>query len=308
MFEWYRRSKRCYVYLADVNGGKDAVQELKSSQWFTRGWTLQELLAPSDIVFYDRNWVAIGQTQRHRAVDAYEGVWLYSPFGIADGEFSYANLTSQLSEITGVPRQILAGTESIFGTCVAQRMYWASRRQTTRPEDRAYSLMGLFDISMSVLYGEGLEKAFDRLQREIMSKNPDQSIFAWYRPNAFSSRLLAESPDHFRDSGHVITLSNSRHSPFHMTNIGMRITLPVTTISNPRLYEGESAHAVLDCAVKENGELRRLTLSLDFLSRDPEGINIFVCNRPYSWTFCDTKAAKKLQSMYIVPRFTPDLS
>ncbi|KAH8909336.1 HET-domain-containing protein, partial [Coniochaeta sp. PMI_546] len=162
MFQWYGKAKRCYVYLADVNSGAHALQELKKSRWFTRGWTLQELIAPANIVFFARDWTAICQTQRYQELRSV-----------------HDNLTVRISRITGIPREILTGKKSISQTCVAQRMYWASRRLTTRPEDRAYSLMGLFNISMPILYGEGLEKAFDRLQRVIMSKTPDQSIFAW---------------------------------------------------------------------------------------------------------------------------------
>jgi hypothetical protein len=81
---------------------------------------------------------------------------------------------------------------------------------TTRAEDRAYSLMGLFDINMPIIYGEGLEKAFARLQRGIISRSPDQSIFAWFESNASSHRFLAESPDCFRNSGKVKQMDRSR--------------------------------------------------------------------------------------------------
>jgi hypothetical protein len=120
---------------------------LRKSQWFTRGWTLQELLAPSSIVFFDKDWIDIG---------------------------TKVSLEEIISEITGID-----DFTNFETACVAQKMSWAGKRETTRIEDKAYCLLGLFDVNMPPLYGEG-EKAFARLQLEILKTSDDESIFAWY--------------------------------------------------------------------------------------------------------------------------------
>ncbi|PMD29348.1 HET-domain-containing protein, partial [Hyaloscypha variabilis F] len=144
MYQWYQASQVCYAYLADVRLGKKLHRELEDSQWFTRGWTLQELLAPASVVFFDQDWVDIG---------------------------TKASLGEIISEITGI--EDLIDFES---ACVAQKMSWAANRKTTRVEDMAYCLLGLFDVNMPPLYGEG-ENAFIRLQLEILKTSDDESIF-----------------------------------------------------------------------------------------------------------------------------------
>ncbi|KAI6002305.1 hypothetical protein F5J12DRAFT_906395 [Pisolithus orientalis] len=117
MYRWYRNSQMCYVYLND---------------WFSRGWTLQELVAPKEAEFFNKSWVSIGIKQ---------------------------DLTSLLEDITRIPEKSVRA--------VAHIMSWAADRKTTRVEDRAYSLLGLFGVNMPMLYGEG-SKAFQRLQLEII--------------------------------------------------------------------------------------------------------------------------------------------
>lgn len=125
-------------------------EEFFNSQWFRRGWTLQELVAPNNVVFFSRDWEEIG---------------------------SKSSFTPLIERITGIDRGVLLMNypEEIS---VATRMSWAAGRQTTRVEDRAYSLLGLFGVYMPTIYGEG-EHAFVRLQIEIMKSFNDQSIFAW---------------------------------------------------------------------------------------------------------------------------------
>jgi hypothetical protein len=149
MFRWYREARVCYAYLTDV---QEATQ-LADSRWFTRGWTLQELVAPSTVWFYTRNWQYLG---------------------------SKVELQQEIQRITDIETKVL--TDGVLETVgIARRMSWAAKRQTTRIEDLAYSLMGIFDINMPLLYGEG-KKAFTRLQEEIMKTSDDQSLFAWGIP------------------------------------------------------------------------------------------------------------------------------
>ncbi|TBU37097.1 hypothetical protein BD309DRAFT_905736 [Dichomitus squalens] len=154
MYQWYGHATECYAFLADVPPGDDPrspESKFRSSRWFRRGWTLQELISPSKVKFLSNDWNIIGT--KHILVDLVE-------------------------EITGIPDESLLHKKSLDEFSVAQRLSWAAKRKTTRVEDRAYSLLGIFNINMPTLYGEG-HHAFRRLQEEIVQRVPDQSLFAW---------------------------------------------------------------------------------------------------------------------------------
>ncbi len=153
MFRWYKEAVVCYVYLSDVllfEDGYAPESQFRQSRWFTRGWTLQELVAPKEVKFYDALWEVIGNRSKLRYL---------------------------IQEITEIPASFFTN-QSVYDASIAQRMSWAANRQTTRKEDLAYCLIGLFDVNMPLLYGEG-DKAFRRLQEEIIKQSNDQSIFAW---------------------------------------------------------------------------------------------------------------------------------
>ncbi|KAF2442324.1 HET-domain-containing protein, partial [Karstenula rhodostoma CBS 690.94] len=151
MYLWYKRSKVCYAYLGDLTGFVPFEEALPQCRWFTRGWTLQELIGPQNLFFYDREW----NVQGHKS-----------------------QLGHILKGITGIRISILRGLADLSTIAVAEKMSWAAHRQTTRIEDTAYCLLGLFDINIPLLYGEE-EKAFVRLQEEIIKTTNDRSIFAW---------------------------------------------------------------------------------------------------------------------------------
>ncbi|KAI6151667.1 heterokaryon incompatibility protein-domain-containing protein [Pisolithus tinctorius] len=188
MFRWYQNSKKCYAYLHDVAAAGfptscDTGEYPGSSgwpEWFSRGWTLQELIAPTDLQFFNKVWQPIGDKR---------------------------NLSTTLEKITRVPSGILEEGLDSDRPSVAQIMSWAADRKTTRDEDRAYSLMGLVGINMPMLYGEG-EKAFLRFQHEIMRKSNDQTIFAWNPTSETpeASGVLADKPSHFRDCHDIIRI------------------------------------------------------------------------------------------------------
>lgn len=150
MFRWYRNAAKCYVYLSDVstNDHDDDQAGLSSqawqsafreSRWFTRGWTLQELIAPQSVEFFCSNRRWLGDKK---------------------------SLERQLSEITGITAPALRGT-ALSAFSVKERMSWAENRETKREEDKAYSLLGIFDVCFPLIYGEGGKNAFWRLREEL---------------------------------------------------------------------------------------------------------------------------------------------
>lgn len=204
MYSWYKKAKICYAYLADVPatlGTEKQKAAFANSRWFKRGWTLQELVAPSkEMIFLSSEWIEIGTKE---------------------------TLCEEIAAKTGIGVSILTGT-SFRTASIAKRMSWASGRETTRPEDIAYCLMGLFDIHMPMLYGEG-EKAFIRLQEEIIGNSDDQSLFAWTNSTEDAKLpcgLLASSPSRFANSGDVLPYSEwGSSAPFSTSNKGLRIEL-----------------------------------------------------------------------------------
>ncbi|KAK4561499.1 hypothetical protein LTR86_004817 [Recurvomyces mirabilis] len=197
MYAWYKQASLCIVYLSDVNCTSTTAMDvvsgrLKESAWFDRGWTLQELLAPSIRVFFSSEWTVLGIiTAEHVGKGAFR---------------NYYPLASLVSRITGIPYGALMSSMMIRQASVSKRMCWAATRQTSREEDMAYCLMGIFDVNMPLLYGEGAEKAFMRLQLEIIKKSTDESIFAWRVPDAAMwYGLLASSPRAFRHAGRIST-------------------------------------------------------------------------------------------------------
>jgi hypothetical protein len=206
MYRWYQQSCLCAVYLEDAFPARDQYSGvlfefnmatmLRGSKWITRGWTLQELIAPETLEFYDRKWGLMGSRN-----DFYAAV----------------------AEATGIPPTVLY-TGDLSRVSVAQKMSWAANRETTRVEDRAYSLMGLFGIHMPMLYGEG-DNAFRRLQEEIIRTTPDESIFAWRAVEgsiSSCSGLLAKSPNDFEGSQFIQFMRDDR-TQFATSNLGLRL-------------------------------------------------------------------------------------
>jgi hypothetical protein len=158
MFNWYAEAQLCYAFLSDVpNEDSGWNEDFGKSLWFTRAWTLQELLAPCAVEFYAADWSLIG-TRPARY--------------------------TELSRITGIASAALtkAWSQVKDAFLAAQKLSWAAHRHASRSEDAAYSLLGLFDVNMPMLYGEGERKAFLRLQKAIYKKDADHSLFL-FRPH-----------------------------------------------------------------------------------------------------------------------------
>ena len=280
MWKWYSEAAVCYVFLSDIISGCPELSDeganhwmdvddpstprligrprhkksrlfyesFRRAKWFRRGWTLQELIAPANVVFYSVRT----QGEKRRYIG------------------SKANLVETISALTKIDVPVLLHQRSVSSMSVAKRMSWAAGRKTRRTEDRAYCLLGLFDVNTPMLYGEGV-KSFSRLQEEIIKISSDHSIFAWGTASATSNgSLLARSPDDFAGGHRIATWGLS--GAFEMTNRGLRITLPVLT-------EGEKhaeCSAILNCRFDDRlHETLALRLSK---STDSEECHVVVSN------------------------------
>ena len=246
MYRWYQKADKCYAYLFDVKANQ--LETFRQSSWFTRGWTLQELIAPMKLLFYDTEWLKIG---------------------------SKTTLAAEVTAITGIDEGVLRKPSLLRmprGACIARKMYWASARQTSVPEDKAYCLLGLFDINMPLLYGEGAEKAFLRLQKELLSTTTDETIFAW-TSSTLGRGLLASEPRDFAASHDVkiIDLGDlGVRLPWAMTNIGFQFALTPTTWADVTPDRNSTTRTVttllikLRCARINTDEPIVLTVSKQF--------------------------------------------
>ncbi|KAK1753929.1 hypothetical protein QBC47DRAFT_325016 [Echria macrotheca] len=281
MFRWYQEASVCYAFLNDVDyrvgddvrdypflngpspkvpgnvpgndtssGGGDGdggvptiVEVMRHSRWFTRGWTLQELIAPADVRFYSKSWSLLGTK--------------LGSFGTAGQVNRFPEL---ISIITGIDLELLKGRIGLDDLSVASRMKWAAKRETTRIEDKAYCLMGIFGVNMPLLYGEG-NRAFIRLQEEILKLTTDHSIFAWKCPWDDPLRfqlcgLLATSPSFFADADYksATRAMTGVSAPSTMTNAGLhiRVYLKQAPAQSEDTVQGNESQArclaVLDCS------------------------------------------------------------
>lgn len=229
MFGWYKRSQVCYVYLSDITtdfeqlvASEDGFEAtLRQCRWLTRGWCLQELIAPQNIRFFNRQWQLIATKN---------------------------TISRDISELTGIPESVLISppTKDIHDFPIARRISWIAKRKTTRIEDMSYSLLGILDINMPMLYGEG-PMAFQRLQKEIINKYNDMSIFAWTGEASLSGFMpvLAPSPScfgtanvrhHDDDDGESASdLGDRLRTNFSITNQGVYFP-------NIRIYSQNASH------------------------------------------------------------------
>lgn len=192
----------CYAFLFDVPSSLENTAfsiALRNSRWFTRGWTLQELIAPACVIFFDNDWKELG---------------------------TKSSLRDLICATTLIQVDALLG-HKIENFSITQRISWASSRTTTIDEDIAYCLMGIFQVNMPLLYGEG-GNAFIRLQEEIIRRSDDHSIFAWQ--GHLSSGMLASSPEFFQGSTDIVRVNSIPTEPFTLTNKGVNLKPPLRRI------------------------------------------------------------------------------
>jgi hypothetical protein len=234
------------AYLTDINEGTTAPydpahydpadpQGLGKSRWFTRGWYLQELIAPSNMHFFDCEWCYLG---------------------------SKYSLRHSITYITGIDEFSLFSS-NLSAVSVSRKMSWAAERKTTRVEDIAYCLLGIFDINMPLLYGEG-EKAFIRLQEEIIRQTEDHSIFAWHegsylvKSSSFMAGFFARHPSAFAyqstthydaqklEPANIDSYPTKASETWSVTSRGIRVQLPLLH-GDDRRRGNDTYLAVLGC-------------------------------------------------------------
>jgi heterokaryon incompatibility protein (HET) len=208
MFRYYQDAKICYAYLHDASGASDFLE----SDWFNRGWTLQELVAPRKVLFFNNRWDSFGDR---------------------------TSLSESIGLKTGIAQAYLHG-QNLGHASIAERMSWAAGRKTMRPEDIAYCLLGIFDIHMPLLYGEGAERAFVRLQRELLRETTDESWLAWgalpgeSRAEPASTNtdsdllcgMLAKSPAYFWNCRDVVVCYTASKTPISTSSMGIHVDIP----------------------------------------------------------------------------------
>jgi hypothetical protein len=298
----YERSNICYAHLVDVTADlgdhETLIAEFRASEWFLRGWTLQELIAPRHVIFLTADWTTIGAKSptdnavlrkeydcSSKSASLTHGVngvqgdgskdvadqdksdkvhaedqkspqvlrnLVESGSGISHSTLPLLGIISEaLVDVTGIPLPVLSNALERFASSVATRLSWAAKRKTTRVEDLAYSLLGLFGIQMNLIYGER-QRAFTRLQTEIWKRTSDETLLAWpldYQPDAMVG-MVAPNPTFFAD---VTTLRHAGYMPladlwFMEDGLDVRNTQPATYPRLCYLHSNQQAFRVhLDC-------------------------------------------------------------
>ncbi|KAF8196476.1 hypothetical protein BJ912DRAFT_111867 [Pholiota molesta] len=217
MFNWYRRAHMCVIYLSETM----TVSNMHMDRWFTRGWTLQELLAPRVIKFYNGDWKELVKGSNNDKMVSQTIEQIERATTISEGELS-----------------------DIYSSPISRRMQLAANRIVTREEDMAYSLMGIFSISISTAYGEGADRAFSRLLREILNSYEEGvlDMLNWAGPLPDSrphcSMLLPPSPRYYLCRSSIIDLFvgmlGRPIAPLTLTHLGLHIPvilMPAVSIS-----------------------------------------------------------------------------
>lgn len=251
MFKWYQKAYVCYAYISDWEPGA-GVAAFCDCKWFTRGWCLQELVAPYSVQFFDRGWNYCGDK---------------------------SSLKHHIAKITRIDLDVLGESRLIHYKTVAQRMSWAAQRETSKVEDLAYCLLGIFNVSMPMLYGEG-ERAFMRLQEEIIKETNDLTVFAWKAGPGSPpySGILAKSARDFASAGRMVqAVAGEEDEEFSMTNKGIKL-------NELLLLDSDSHDYILRLRCFDLADSRILGIYLRKV-----GANRFVRSRPQDLALAESK-------------------
>jgi hypothetical protein len=270
MFRWYANAEVCLAYLSDVANPRD-IQQLRRSEWFSRGWTLQELLAPKTVIFLSQLWEAIGHKGPNRTRC---GTML-----------RYGNwpLEDKLAEITGIPQAVLCDHSTIASYDISTRLTWMEGRETTREEDIVYCMFGIFDVVLPILYGETAERARQRLLKET-SRNEEH--WAAHTRSDKSAYYRQTSPlgSHGVDAKPNKANSNLSHRKqvkrtFDANEVARRVRLAVS--GSPSIPPPPSAGR--DTTVRSrNDGARAKSKNLTTVGKEMSGLTIESSLTPYS--------------------------
>jgi hypothetical protein len=241
MFVWYLHSGLTMVYLVDVLPSSKS-GALAKSVWNKRGWTVQEFLAPKVVLFYQNDWTLYlgDRSPNHKESGA---------------------IMQELADATGIDARALVSFSPGMGGA-REKLQWASTRVTTLPEDMAYSLFGIFDIQLSVLYGERVQKALGRLLQEIVAQSGDISVLEWVGKSSKFNSCLPADISSYKDlpftlpSLSEIQIQTSMSSLRHVVamNLALRLYNSLENMNAPR-FAHRRLH--LPCLVFPVTEVRR---------------------------------------------------
>lgn len=261
MFSWYRDAAICIAYLSETNDLRDLVHD----RWFTRGWTLQELLAPRRLKFYSKSWQRLTDFLNDKI--SAENVRKLNDLSLTR---QLDLLSDAIREASGLHMQHVRNfVPGIRHPSLPERMQWIARRVTTREEDQSYSLMGIFNVSISIAYGEGHERAFFRLFQAVLQVGYERDWFLWtgrsVSPSIHPSRMIPSSPQCYlpwdvnfgRHSPEGRMISVLENDPLSLTNVGlpMKILFVPAHVSEPskhsRYPDYMSPAAVITCPLSQ---------------------------------------------------------
>ncbi|RGP58956.1 het domain-containing protein [Fusarium sporotrichioides] len=249
MYRWYQLSEVCFTYLSDFQDDITVMtNDFGKCRWFSRGWTLQELIAPRTAEFYSCTWQLIGDK---------------------------ISMASLLASAADIDTKVLLGETRLSKIPVAVKMSWAAKRKTTRVEDAAYCLLGIFDINMPMLYGEG-HKAFYRLQQMILQETHDLSLFAWRQDPTSTRRyrgIFADAPAEFSDTFKDFEKdSRPRIHDTVLTSRGLEIETIIGTLAN------KSALVIPLTQLPNPQAIQIQRIGTSFVRSCPETIHNFECS------------------------------
>jgi hypothetical protein len=279
MFKYYQEAALCVAYLEDWQDTMN-LDALKNCKWFTRGWTLQELIAPrpDKMLFFGKDW-EVGGTK--------------------------LELARYIAQATSIDQYMLNGTKEITDFPVAVRFSWAAHRATKRREDRAYSLLGIFGINMEMIYGEG-DNAFLRLQQEIIKQSTDMSIFAWMAATNSQKYmgLLAPSPDVFAKSSGLVAqrFALLQLRDYSLTNRGIKFQMPLSLDSRTGFFVLPINHGfgvTGETAIRERGVLLRQVGTGLFVRARPEELPLI--DEVLVWPEADVVKTKTFHVKMLTP-------
>jgi len=282
MFRWYQNSEICIIHLAQ----SETIEDITEDEWVQRGWTLQELLAPEKIKLFDKHWRPMTSNGN-------------------DKSKSKTEVMKTLEKATGIPLDDLLKFHP-GPLRVDERMTWAARRKTTRGEDVAYSLMGIFDVSLQIAYGEGRDLAFCRLIEAIM-QGGDPSVFNWTGEPAkhHSSSAFPRSPHNFAARALELPIDQSLRLEMSTSSIGLRVPLVVLplSISSRRVLASGFSEVTVECSLCPTIKIKFVSSSYGtFRATEQFALGIVT----YSLRSCEVPRVRGKSAGFILHRMRED--